>query len=162
MFKAYGKFWKKYIDFESKSSVADYWWVFLINAIINVIGITAVSVLVVMMIFPILFGEVIVYGDFSYSSPFMIVIISISLLWTLYELATLVPRIAITVRRLRDAGYPWGLVFISIFSGILGIIPIIGSFLILAARVTMIVLLVQPTKKIEVKDEPETEEQIKE
>lgn len=50
----------------------------------------------------------------------------------LWFLATIVPYLAIGVRRLRDAGFPWGLIFI-------GLVPVIGT-------VAIIVLWVQPTK----------------
>lgn len=48
-------------------------------------------------------------------------------------LAMAVPYLAVGVRRLRDAGFPWGLIF-------LGLVPVIGT-------ITMIVLWVQPTKE---------------
>jgi uncharacterized membrane protein YhaH (DUF805 family) len=47
-------------------------------------------------------------------------------------LATLIPYLAIGVRRLRDAGFNWALF-------LLGLIPVLGT-------ITVIVLWVQPTK----------------
>jgi uncharacterized membrane protein YhaH (DUF805 family) len=44
-----------------------------------------------------------------------------------------VPYLAVGVRRLRDAGLPWGLIFI-------GLVPFIGT-------IVMIVLWVQPSVK---------------
>lgn len=59
-----------------------------------------------------------------------------STLWqtlgVIFFLATIVPYLAIGVRRLRDAGFPWGLFF-------LGLVPILGT-------VVVIVLWSQPTK----------------
>lgn len=49
-------------------------------------------------------------------------------------LAVIVPYLAIGVRRLRDAGFPWGLLF-------LGLVPVLGT-------VTLVVLWVQPTKAL--------------
>lgn len=49
-------------------------------------------------------------------------------------LAVIVPYLAIGVRRLRDAGLPWGLLF-------LGLVPVLGT-------VTLVVLWVQPTKAL--------------
>ena len=46
--------------------------------------------------------------------------------------ATIVPYLAIGVRRLRDAGFSWGLL-------LLGLIPVLGT-------ITVIVLWVQPSK----------------
>jgi len=47
-------------------------------------------------------------------------------------LAIIVPYLAIGVRRLRDAGFNWALLF-------LGLVPVLGT-------ITVIVLWVQPTK----------------
>lgn len=47
--------------------------------------------------------------------------------------ATLLPYLAVGVRRLRDAGLPWGLIFI-------GLVPGLGT-------IVMIVLWLQPTKQ---------------
>lgn len=46
--------------------------------------------------------------------------------------ATLLPYLAMGVRRLRDAGLPWGLMF-------LGLLPVLGT-------IVLIVLWLQPTK----------------
>ena len=53
----------------------------------------------------------------------------LSLVWFL---ATVVPYLAIGVRRLRDAGFNWALL-------LLGLVPVLGT-------ITVIVLWVQPTK----------------
>ena len=53
----------------------------------------------------------------------------LSLVWFL---ATLVPYLAIGVRRLRDAGFNWALL-------LLGLVPVLGT-------ITVIVLWIQPTK----------------
>ena len=58
-------------------------------------------------------------------------------IWDSLQLAwfvvTLLPYLAVGVRRLRDAGFAWGLIF-------LGLVPLVGT-------VVMIVLWVQPTKQ---------------
>ena len=53
-------------------------------------------------------------------------------LGVVWFLATIVPYLAIGVRRLRDAGLPWGLL-------LLGLVPVLGT-------ITLIVLWAQPTK----------------
>jgi len=53
---------------------------------------------------------------------------------TLWFFATILPYLAVGVRRLRDAGFPWGLIFV-------GLVPLVGT-------VVMIVLWVQPTKAV--------------
>jgi uncharacterized membrane protein YhaH (DUF805 family) len=55
-------------------------------------------------------------------------------LGALWFLAVIVPYLASGVRRLRDAGLPWGLIFI-------GLVPILGT-------VVVIVLWIQPTKEL--------------
>lgn len=50
----------------------------------------------------------------------------------IWALGVLLPSLAVGVRRLRDAGYPWGFLF-------LGFIPVIGAII-------LIVLLCQPSK----------------
>jgi uncharacterized membrane protein YhaH (DUF805 family) len=53
-------------------------------------------------------------------------------LGAVWFLATILPYLAIGVRRLRDADMPWGLIFI-------GLVPVLGT-------IALIVLWVQPTK----------------
>jgi uncharacterized membrane protein YhaH (DUF805 family) len=55
-----------------------------------------------------------------------------SLLAGLWGIAVLLPNLAVTVRRLRDAGYGWGNLFFIL-------VPIAGFFV-------LITLLAQPTK----------------
>ena len=55
----------------------------------------------------------------------------LSILETIYSLAILIPGLAISVRRLRDAGKSWGWLFINL-------IPLVG-------QIIFIVMLCQPT-----------------
>ncbi|MEJ6506857.1 MAG: DUF805 domain-containing protein [Microbacteriaceae bacterium] len=63
--------------------------------------------------------------------------IGVGAIWDSLQLAWfvagLLPYLAVGVRRLRDAGFAWGLIFI-------GLVPFVGT-------VVMIVLWVQPTKQ---------------
>lgn len=52
----------------------------------------------------------------------------------LYSLAILIPSIALNVRRLRDAGYHWAMIFINF-------VPYVGS-------IAVFVLLQMPSKRI--------------
>jgi uncharacterized membrane protein YhaH (DUF805 family) len=52
---------------------------------------------------------------------------------TLWSLATLLPTLAVGVRRLRDAGYAWGYLF-------LALIPLVGAII-------LIVLLCKPSRR---------------
>ena len=51
-------------------------------------------------------------------------IINIQLLISLYSLATIIPGLAICVRRLRDAGKAWAWIFISL-------VPIVGIIILI-------------------------------
>lgn len=87
------------------------------------------------------------YSDFAGRSPrpefwwfqlfLFLVSAGASALWqplgVLWFFATIVPFLAIGVRRLRDAGFSWGLIFI-------GLVPIAGT-------IAIIVLWVQPSKE---------------
>lgn len=76
-------------------------------------------------------------SEFWWFNLFLVLVsIGASAVWealgAIWFLATIVPYLAVGVRRLRDGGFPWGLIFI-------GLVPIIGT-------VVMIVLWTQPSK----------------
>jgi uncharacterized membrane protein YhaH (DUF805 family) len=93
------------------------------------------------------------YSNFTDSSPrsefwwfnlfLVLVFLGVSTLWaplgSVWVLAMLVPYLAVGVRRLRDAGLPWGLIF-------MGLVPLIGT-------IVLIVLWAQPTA---VAEQPES------
>ena len=54
----------------------------------------------------------------------------------IFGLALFLPWLALTVRRLRDAGFHWALIFV-------GFIPMVGG-------IALLVLLAMPSKKVEV------------
>jgi uncharacterized membrane protein YhaH (DUF805 family) len=56
-------------------------------------------------------------------------------LGTAWNIAVLLPSLGLGVRRLRDAGYHWGWIFLSL-------VPIVGS-------IVLIVFLTQPSKPVE-------------
>ena len=75
--------------------------------------------------------------EFWWFNLFLVLVgMGASALWEplgfVWFVAMIVPYLAVGVRRLRDAGLPWGLIF-------LGLVPVIGT-------IVMIVLWVQPTK----------------
>ena len=70
----------------------------------------------------------------------------IAIIYMIFGLALILPMLALTVRRLRDAGFHWALIFI-IFS------PMVGSL-------ALLVLLAMPTKQVEVVTINETEETV--
>ena len=71
--------WKNYVNFTDRTSRKGYWMVILINFII-------------LLIFSVMM---------QYSSVF-------GMLYSVYNLAILLPSLGISVRRLRNAGKGWG------------------------------------------------------
>ena len=57
----------------------------------------------------------------------------LSIIYMIFGLALFLPWLALTVRRLRDAGFHWALIFV-------GFIPMVGGF-------ALLVLLAMPTKE---------------
>jgi len=101
-------FFSRYVDFQGRSRRSEYWWVILFNYI------------VVGVLYAVLFtiGGVSLEGS---GQPNVIGMIA-GLLVMLYGLATLIPGIAIAVRRLHDRNMSgWFLLL-----GLLCIIPFIG------------------------------------
>ena len=117
MFKAYKKYWMGYFDFTGRSSRSDYWLAVLANTIVSIILFTVVIVAIVFD---------------SPGSHYHIIFILLYLLAMLYFFANYIPSIALQVRRLRDAGFHWALIF-------LRYAPVIGD-------IVLLVLFCQPTK----------------
>lgn len=117
MFKAYKKYWMGYVDFTGRSSRSDYWLAVLANTIVTII---LFSIVIVVIVFD------------SPNSHYHIIFILLYLLAMLYFFATYIPSIALQVRRLRDAGFHWALIF-------LRYAPVIGD-------IVLLVLFCQPTK----------------
>jgi uncharacterized membrane protein YhaH (DUF805 family) len=91
----------RYAAFEGRASRSEFWYWTLFNVLVAV-GAYAVLAL------SLLFGFTAFFGWIAY----------VALLG--WWIAALVPTLAVSVRRLRDAGYPWGLIFLSLvpFGGI--------------------------------------------
>lgn len=119
MIEAYKKFWKGYVDFEGRSTRSDYWFAYLANML------TVITFYVLLFVFGVIAG--------STGSDFLTVIsVILSLIFFAYGIAACLPGIAVTVRRLRDAGYNWPYIFVAF-------IPFVGGII-------LIVLLCKPTK----------------
>ena len=112
MIEAYKKFWKGYVDFEGRSTRSDYWFAYLANML------TVVAFYVLLAVF----GGIAGATDSSF-----LAVISLILLLIFFAYG-----IAVTVRRLRDAGYNWPYIFVAF-------IPFVGGII-------LIVLLCKPTK----------------
>lgn len=119
MIEAYKKFWKGYVDFEGRSTRSDYWFVYLVNVLITFAYFLLQAV----------FGGLVAVTDSSFLAVISLILL---LIFFAYSIAAFLPSIALTVRRLRDAGYNWPYIFISL-------IPFVGPII-------FIVLLCKPTK----------------
>lgn len=117
MFKAYKKYWMGYFDFTGRSSRSDYWLAVLANTIVTII---LFSIVIVVTVFD------------SPNSHYHIIFILLYLLAMLYFFANYIPSIALQVRRLRDAGYHWALIFL--------------RFAFVIGDIVLLVLSCQPTK----------------
>ena len=117
MIEAYKKFWKGYDDFTGRSTPSDYWFAYSAHVLFFFASYLLLAVFQRMAVdeTSLLTNEVIFLFIFF-----------------VYGVAAILPGIAITVRRLRDAGYNWQYIFIPL-------IPFVGIFI-------FIFLLCQPTK----------------
>ena len=119
MIEAYKKFWKGYVDFEGRSTRSDYWFAYLANML------TVVAFYVLLAVF----GGLVAATDSSFLAVISLILL---LIFFAYGIAACLPGIAVTVRRLRDAGYNWPYIFVAF-------IPFVGGII-------LIVLLCKPTK----------------
>lgn len=117
MIEAYKKFWKGYDDFRGRSTPSDYWFAYSAHVLIFFASYLLLAVFQGMAVdeTSLLRNEVIFLFIFF-----------------VYGVAAILPGLAITVRRLRDAGCNWLYIFIPL-------IPFVGIFI-------LIFLLCQPTK----------------
>lgn len=119
MIEAYKKFWKGYVDFEGRSTRSDYWFAYLVNALITWGLYIVVAV----------FGGIASATDSTVLAIFSLIL---GFIMFIYAVAAFLPGLAVTVRRLRDAGYNWPYIFVAF-------IPLVGWII-------LIVLLCKPSK----------------
>ena len=117
MFRAYKKYWMGYVDFTGRSTRSDYWLAVLANTIV---GIISFSIVIVAIVFD------------SPDSHYHLILNLLYGLVMLYWFANYIPSIALQVRRLRDAGFHWALIFLR-FASVIG-------------DIVLLVLSCQPTK----------------
>ena len=119
MIEAYKKFWKGYVDFEGRSTRSDYWFAYLAH---------------VLIFFAYYLLDAVFERMVSATGSMDVFTISVILLLIFFAfvIAAILPGLAITVRRLRDAGYNWPYIFVTF-------IPFVGWII-------LIVLLCKPTK----------------
>lgn len=151
MFSAYKKFWTRYADFSGRSSRSDYWWVVLCHFLITL----PFSLIALFGFLIPLFSEVYYAGLYDYEPDFSGVTagaglaVFIMFLLAIYWLATIVPNLAIAVRRLRDAGFHWAFIFLTVGPSLASFIPvlnILAALVSLPCSIALIVLLCQASK----------------
>lgn len=134
MLQAYKDFWKRYTDFSGRSSRPDFWWVYLCQTIISI----PITILLMSNLFSAFLaispyisdsGETIGISDEKLGLLFLSELLTPStiFLWIIlfiYGLACFIPQLALSVRRLRDAGFHWAFLFFNF-------IPYVGPFIVL-------------------------------
>ena len=151
MFSAYKKFWTRYADFSGRSSRSDFWWVVLCNFLITL----PFSLIAFFGFLIPLFSEIYYAGLYDYEPDLSGAMAGAGLamfimfLLAIYGLATIVPYLAITVRRLRDAGFHWAFIFLGVGPTIASFIPILNilaALVSLPCGIALILLLCQASK----------------
>lgn len=107
--KTYVNFWNNYFNFTGRTGRKEYWTIFLINFLLPI------GFFILLVFLELLLGEELYQ---MIVPPIAIVI------YGLFLLSSIIPSISCSIRRLRDADLPWGLIFVPLF-------PLIGiSFFI--------------------------------
>jgi len=118
MFQYYIDFWRRYTDFGGTTSRQEFWYVYSLNTIIFSFFIGAYTLPISLLgVFAFLVGDYFHWIFWGFVA---------------FQVTTLIPKLAIRVRRLHDAQLPWQLMFFHF-------IPVIGTFV-------MLVLMAKPTK----------------
>lgn len=128
MINAYKNFFKNYAEFTGRSTRPDFWWVWLGNFILSI-------PFWIIYFYVLYFSTVMVSVSDSASEAAFMVLGLVVIIYAVFYLAILVPTIALSVRRLRDAGFHWAFIF-------LRFVPMGG--------LALLILLAMPTKEIEV------------
>ena len=135
MINAYKNFFKNYAEFTGRSTRPDFWWVWLGNFILSI----PFWIIYIYVYFSIVMDSV---SDSASEAAFMFFGL-IVIIYAVFYLAILVPTLALSVRRLRDAGFHWAFIF-------LRFAPMGG--------IALLILFAMPTKETEVVNysEPQT------
>ncbi|WP_183540806.1 DUF805 domain-containing protein [Lactovum miscens] len=115
MIKAYIKFWQNALKSEGISSRSDYWWTFLVNEIFRAI-ILFIELIIILNFF---WGKI--SPGFTETQLLEVAnqaidhpdtaMLTISIIYTIFNLVVMLPITTLTARRLRDAGLPAGLAY---------------------------------------------------
>ena len=128
MINAYKNFFKNYAEFTGRSTRPDFWWVWLGNLILSI-------PFWIIYFYIVYFSTVMDSVSDSASEATFMVFGLVAIIYAVFYLAILVPTLALSVRRLRDAGFHWAFIF-------LRFAPMGG--------IALLILHAMPTKETEV------------
>ncbi len=132
MIQAYKNFFKGFLDFTGRSTRSDFWWVWLMN---NVFCIPLYIIYFQMAL-----------KDAGGTDP--ILGVAILSLYIILFMVLFIPRLALKVRRLRDAGLHWAFIFFELIP----LLAILSGFIFLPVLslegVILLILLALPTKEV--------------
>ena len=128
MINAYKNFFKNFAEFTGRSTRPDYWWVWLGNLILSI-------PFWVIYIYTVYLSAVMDSVSDSASEATFMIFGLVAIIYAIFYLAILVPTLALSVRRLRDAGFHWAFIF-------LRFAPMGG--------IALLILHAMPTKETEV------------
>ena len=128
MINAYKNFFKNYAEFTGRSTRPDYWWVWLGNFILSI-------PFWIIYFYIVYLSTVMDSVSDSASEAIFMVFGLVAIIYAVFYLAILVPTLALSVRRLRDAGFHWAFIF-------LRFAPMGG--------IALLILFAMPTKETEV------------
>ena len=128
MIDAYKNFFKNYAEFTGSSTRPDFWWVWLGNLILSI-------PFWIIYFYIVYLSTVMDSVSDSASEAIFMVFGLVAIIYAVFYLAILVPTLALSVRRLRDAGFHWAFIF-------LRFAPMGG--------LALLILFAMPTKETEV------------
>ena len=128
MINAYKNFFKNFAEFTGRSTRPDYWWVWLGNLILSI-------PFWIIYFYTVFLSTVMDSVSDSASEATFMIFGLVAIIYAIFYLAILVPTLALSVRRLRDAGFHWAFIF-------LRFAPMGG--------IALLILLAMPTKETEV------------
>lgn len=144
MWKAYKSYWKKTFRYRDRATRSEFWWPALVNIILTVV---AVALLVTFLIYAI--GVVFAGNVSSNMKTSAIVCLLVALPVCLFLAVSVLPTIAVTVRRLRDVGLSgWTYLVYLIANAILPSCGKVGVLLSCLLEIAMVVLYCLPADTI--------------
>ena len=128
MINAYKNFFKNYAEFTGRSTRPDFWWVWLGNLILSI-------PFWIIYFYTVFLSAVMDSVSDSASEAAFMIFGLVAIIYAIFYLAILGPTLALSVRRLRDAGFHWAFIF-------LRFVPMGG--------IALLILFAMPTKETEV------------